>query len=250
MRIRTVIIEDEVNARKALENILNFYFKVVEVVGVAGSVAEGADLIKELQPDLLFLDVQLTDGTSFDLIKKIKQQNFKLIFITAHDEYALKAIKLSALDYLLKPVNPGELGKAISKVQEAIEKEEQIDLQLDTIVENAKEANQDKKIILNTASNLFVVEVKNLVRCEASENYTQVFVDGKEKIMMAKTLKEFEEMLSGYGFFRTHQSHLINIQFVEGFDKSNNLAMLKTGEQILVSTRKKESFLKALQTIL
>lgn len=250
MKIRTVIIEDEINARKALVNILSFYFNSIEIVGMAGSVEKGVKLIKEQQPDLLFLDVHLTDGTSFELIKKIKHHNFKLVFITAHDEYALQAIKLSALDYLLKPINPGELGKAIGRVQEAIEKEEQIDLQLDTIVENVRESNQNKKIILNTSNNLFVVEVKNLVRCEASENYTQVFVDGKEKIMMAKTLKEFEEMLSGYGFFRTHQSHLINVQFVEGFDKSNNLVKLKTGDEIVVSTRKKEHFLKTLQNFL
>lgn len=250
MQIRTVIIEDEINARKALVNMLAFYFKSVDVVGVAGSVAEGAELINREQPDLLFLDVHLIDGTSFDLIKKIKHHNFKLVFITAHDEYALKAIKLSALDYLLKPLNPGELGKAIERVSEAIEKEEQIDLQLETIVENAKGTDQEKKIILNTSNNLFVVEIKHLIRCEASENYTQIFVEGKEKIVMAKTLKDFEEMLSAYGFFRTHQSHLVNLQFVEGFDKSNNLAQLKTGEQIIVSTRKKDMFLKALQNSL
>lgn len=250
MLIRTVIVEDEVNARKALENMLEFYFNTIEVVGVTGTVEEGVALVNEQQPDLLFLDIHLKDGTGFDLLKKVKNQSFKLVFVTAHNEYALKAIKLSALDYLLKPVSPGELGKAVTKVQEAIEKDEQINLQLEACIENVKEANQQKKIILNTSNNLFVVEVNHLVRCEASENYTRVFVEGKEKIMMAKTLKEFEEMLSGYGFFRTHQSHLINIQFIEAFDKSNNLVLLKTGEQILVSTRKKESFLKALQNIL
>lgn len=247
--IRTVIVEDEVNSRKALENMLNFYFNFIDVVGMAGTVKEGVALIKEQKPELLLLDVHLPDGTGFDLIKKVKWHDFKLVFITAHNEYALKAIKLSALDYILKPVNPGDITAAISKVQEAIEKEEQIQLKLDACVENIKATDYNKKIILNTSSNLFVVEVNQLVRCEASENYTQVFVKGKDNIMMAKTLKEFEEILSTYGFFRTHQSHLINIHYVDVFDKSNNVVLLKTGERIPISTRKRESFLKALQNV-
>jgi len=248
--IRTVIVEDEVNARKALENMLGFYFDFIEIVGVAGTVKEGVALIKEQKPELLLLDVHLPDGTSFDLIKKVKHQDFKLVFITAHNEYALKAIKLSALDYILKPVNPGELTAAINKVQEAIEKEEQIELKLDAVVDNAKATNLNKKIILNTSSSLFVVEINQLLRCESSENYTRVFVKGKDSIMMAKTLKEFEEILSTYGFFRIHQSHLINIHYVDAFDKSNNIVLLKTGDRIPISTRKKENFLKTLQSII
>ncbi len=247
MKIRTIIVEDEVNARKAMENMLDFYFSSIEIVGTAGNVADGVKLIKKELPDLLFLDVHLPDGTGFDLIKKVADLDFNLVFVTAHNEYALKAIKLSALDYILKPVSPKELNSAIIKVQKALENKEQINLQLETCVENVKENNQQKKIILNTSDSVFVVELEKLVRCEASENYTLIIVDGKEKIMMAKTLKEFEEMLSGYGFFRTHQSHLINLNYVETFDKSNNNILLKTGENVVVSTRKKESFLKALQ---
>ncbi len=247
--IRTVIVEDEVNARKALENMLDFYFNFIEIVGRAGTVKEAVTLINEQKPELLLLDINLPDGTGFDIISKVKQHDFKLVFITAHNEHALKAIKLSALDYLTKPVNPGDLRKAISKVQEAIEKEEQINLKLDAYVENVQAKDHNKKIILNTSSSLFVVEINQLVRCEASENYTKVFVRDKDNIMMAKTLKEFEEILSTYGFFRTHQSHLININYIDAYDKSNNLVLLRTGDKIPISTRKKENFLKTLQNI-
>ncbi len=251
MKIQTVIIEDEVNARKALMNMLSFYCPTVEVTGQADTIERGTKLIQGLSPDLLLLDVQLPDGTGFDLIKKIKKRNFKLVFITAYDEYALKAIKLSALDYLLKPVKPNELTGAINKVAEAMENEERISLQLETCIENVHHTNQNKKIILNTSDNIHVLEVKKIIRCEASENYTNIFVKDKPKIMLAKTLKEFEEMLTTYGFFRIHQSHLINLDFVDSYVKKGaGVALLKTGDRIPVSTRRKEGFLKALETIL
>jgi two-component system LytT family response regulator len=250
MNIKTIIIEDEVNARKALINMLSFYCPEVEIAGHAASVKEGIALIEKTSPNLLLLDVHLPDGTGFDLVKKIKKKDFKIVFITAYDQYALKAIKLSALDYLLKPVKPDELRLAISKVQEAIESEERINLQIDTCIDNFSKASQDKKIILNTIDNLFVIEVKHLIRCEASENYTNIFIEGKNKIMISKTLKEFEEMLSAYGFFRIHQSHLINLQYVDSYEKKGGgNVRLKTGERVPVSTRRKENFLKVLKSI-
>lgn len=251
MKIRTLIVEDEVNARKALTNMLSFYSNDIEIIGQAASVKEALNLMKETPPDLLFLDVHLPDGTGFDLLKKIKKRDFKLVFITAYNEYALKAIKLSTLDYLLKPVNPNELTLAIEKVKEAIDKEDQINLQLNTCIENLQTPSQDKKIILNTSESVFVVEVNKLVRCEASENYTNIIIEGKDKILVAKTLKEFEEMLTGFGFFRTHQSHLINLAYVEAYEKKGiGKILLKTGEHIPVSTRRKEGFFKALEAII
>ncbi len=250
MEIKTIIVEDEVNARKALENMLNFYSESVKVIGTAATVAEGVALIQKESPDLILLDVNLPDGTGFDLVKKLRNNTAKLVFITAYDEYALKAIKLSALDYLLKPVKPNELTSAIKKVEEALEIEERINLKIDTCIENYKNSNQDKKIIINTTDNLFVIEVKKLIRCESSENYTHIFIDGKDRITVAKTLKEFEEMLTSYGFFRLHQSHLVNLNFVEAYEKkSGGYARLLSGERIPVSSRRKENFLKALEAI-
>ena len=249
MKIKTLIIEDEQNARKALENMLTFYCPEVELTGHAATVADGLKLIRKTPPDLLLLDVHLPDGTGFDLVKKIRKKQFKIVFVTAYDQYALKAIKLSALDYLLKPVKPDELRKAITKVQQALEKEEQLSLQIETVLHNLNHSNPRKKLILNTSDKVFVLDIAQLVHCEAQDNYVKIFIRQKEDILIAKTLKELEEMLAPYGFFRIHQSHLVNLNFVEAFEKKGTgRVRLKTGERLPVSTRKKELFLKALQS--
>lgn len=251
MAIKTIIVEDEVNARKALVNMLEFYEKDVEVIGQAINVEEGIELIKNKQPDLVLLDVRLPDGTGFDLIAKLKKYDFKLVFVTAYNEYALKAIKLSALDYLLKPVKPNELNRALDKVRAAIENEEQLKVKYETAIENFSKPAPKRKIILNTVDSMYVLEVSGIIRCEASENYTSVYAKGKDRIMLAKTLKDFEEMLVPFGFFRVHQSHLVNLQYVDTYEKrGSGRVLLKNGEKIPVSTRRKEGFLRALEAFI
>lgn len=249
MTIKAFIVEDEVNSRKALENMLEFYCKSIEVIGYSDNIADAQKTIEKEKPDLLLLDVRLPDGSGFDLLKKVKFKGVKVVFITAYDEYALKAIKLSAIDYLLKPVKPSELKNAIEKVSSAIENEERLNLQLDTYLSNMQDSNQNKKIILNTSDKIHVIEIENLIRCEASENYSAIYVEDHEKIIISKTLKEFEELLSVYGFFRCHQSHLINLNYVDSYDKkgAGNI-LLTTGDRVPLSVRRKEGFLKALKT--
>lgn len=251
MAIKTIIVEDEVNARKALVNMLEFYEKDVEIIGQAKNVEEGIELIKNKQPDLVLLDVRLPDGTGFDLIAKLKKYNFKLVFVTAYNEYALKAIKLSALDYLLKPVKPNELNRALDKVRAAIENEEQLKVKYETAIENFSKPAPKRKIILNTVDSMYVLAVSGIIRCEASENYTSVYAKDKDRIMLAKTLKDFEEMLVPFGFFRVHQSHLVNLQYVDTYEKrGSGRVLLKNGEKIPVSTRRKEGFLRALKAFI
>ncbi|MCF8234423.1 MAG: LytTR family DNA-binding domain-containing protein [Bacteroidales bacterium] len=251
MAIKTIIVEDEVNARKALVNMLEFYEKDVEIIGQAKNLEEGIELIKNNQPDLVLLDVRLPDGTGFDLISKLKKYSFKLVFVTAYNEYALKAIKLSALDYLLKPVKPNELNRALDKVREAVENEEQLKVKYETAIENFSKPAPKRKIILNTVDSMYVLEVSGIIRCEASENYTSVYAKDKGRIMLAKTLKDFEEMLVPFGFFRVHQSHLVNLQYVDTYEKrGSGRVLLKNGEKIPVSTRRKEGFLRALEAII
>jgi two-component system LytT family response regulator len=251
MKIKTIIIEDELNARKALVNLLEFYCPDIELMGQASNVQEGIKLIQENTPHLLFLDVHLPDGTGFDLIKKANKKTFKIVFVTAHDQYALRAIKMSAMDYLLKPVQPNELRKAVAKVEAAIENEEQLNLQIDTALHNLDRSNQGKKIILNTSENIHVLEINEIVHCEAQDNYAKIYIINKESILIAKPLKELEEMLMTYGFYRIHQSHLINLHFVETYEKKGTgRVRLKTGEVLPVSTRKKDQFLKALRQLL
>ena len=248
MKIKTVIIEDEINARKALENMLSFYCPEIVVSGHAASVEAGLNLISKSPPDLLLLDVHLPDGTGFDLMKRIKKKDFKIVFVTAHDQYALEAIKLSALDYLLKPVKPDELRKAITKVEQALEKEEQLRLQIDTALHNLNQNNPHKKLILNTSDKVFVLEITQIIHCEAHDNYSKIYINGKNPILISKTLKDLEEMLMTYGFFRIHQSHLLNLNYVDTFEKKGSgQVRIKTGEALPVSVRKKENFFKALK---
>jgi len=248
MKIKTVIIEDEINARKALENMLSFYCPEIVVSGHAASVEAGLNLISKSPPDLLLLDVHLPDGTGFDLMKRIKKKDFKIVFVTAHDQYALEAIKLSALDYLLKPVKPDELRKAITKVEQALEKEEQLRLQIDTALHNLNQNNPHKKLILNTSDKVFVLEITQIIHCEAYDNYSKIYINGKNPILISKTLKDLEEMLMTYGFFRIHQSHLLNLNYVDTFEKKGSgQVRIKTGEALPVSVRKKENFFKALK---
>jgi len=250
MTIKTFIVEDEVNARKALMNMLSFYCEDIELAGFSDNIADSVAQIEKVKPHLLLLDVRLPDGTGFDLVKKLKYKDFKLVFVTAYDEYALRAIKLSAIDYLLKPVKPDELRTAINKVGLALETDERLSLQLDTAIENFNPANQNKKIILNTSDSVHIIEIASLIRCESSENYTMIYIEGKSRIVIAKTLKEFEEMLGVYGFFRVHQSHLVNLQYVNSYDKKGGgVIILKNDERIPLSTRRKEGFLKALRYI-
>ncbi len=250
MKIRTIIVDDERNARKALANMLGFYCSDVELVGEAGSMDDGITLIENEKPDLVLLDIVLGKNTGFDLLKKIKKINFKLIFVTAHDEYALRAIKMSALDYILKPIKPKELISGINKVSEVIDNEEKLRLKVDALVSNTTSSNTEKRIIVNTVGSIYVLEVKNIVRCESDENYTLIHLSNAPRIMVARTLKDFEEMLVPHGFFRVHQSHLVNLDFISSFEKgSGGHILLKDGQKIPVSTRRKDSFLKALSNL-
>jgi two-component system LytT family response regulator len=246
MPIKTILVEDEINAQKALLNMLSFYAPDVDVVNVAGSAAEALDSIRKEQPDLVLMDIHLPDGTGINVARKLDKNAPRIVFITAHNEYALQAIKLSALDYLLKPVRPEDLRAAIERVRESLEIEERLQLQLETCIQNMDNEHNGKKIIINTSKRLMVVKFKELIRCESSGNYTYLHLKDKEPILASRTLKEFEEILSPYGFFRAHQSHLLNLEFVESFDKSGaGSAFLSTNEKIPVSTRRKEGFLKA-----
>ncbi|MDA3943385.1 MAG: LytTR family DNA-binding domain-containing protein [Bacteroidetes bacterium] len=248
MKIKAILVDDEENARKALSNMLEYYCKEVEVIGQAANISAAHALIIDLEPDVVFLDIQMPGGSGFELLKKFRTIPFKVIFVTAFDQFALKAIKLSAIDYLLKPVSPRDLIKAVEKLGQRMEVEEHFDQQLETLEANMQPDKQHKKIILNTSNNMYVLRIEDVIRCEADENYTRVInLDGKS-IMVAKTLKDFDELLSAFGFCRIHQSHLINLNHVLTYEKgSGGMVLLSNKERIPVSSRRKEFFLSALQ---
>lgn len=248
--LNILIVDDEKKVRKTLSKMLALYCPNTKIVGEADGVEQAVDMIKKLKPNLVLLDINLSnDKTGFDILKEIKQIDFKLIFITAHDEYALKAIKYSALDYLLKPIDPLELTDAIQKAEQSISKKD-LDVAMDAFIANFQGASNTKKIVLKTQDNIYVHNINDIVHCEAEKNYTTFnFINGT-KLVVSKTLKEYEQLLTEYGFFRVHHSHLINMFHFERFEKKEGGSVIMKNEQkIPVSFRKRDEFLQFLSQL-
>ncbi|MGC4013873.1 MAG: LytTR family DNA-binding domain-containing protein [Luteolibacter sp.] len=221
MQIRTIIIDDEPHNIENTSALLEKYCPGVVIAGTAGSAAEGVSLIRSRQPDLVLLDIQMPGETGFDLLKALPRIDFEVIFVTAYDQYGIQAIKFSALDYILKPIDPSELQKAIQKAADTIAKRRH-NLSLDNLMDYIRQGKMElPKIALPTLTEIMYVKVDEIVRCEASNNYTHFFLAGGETILVCKTLKEFGELLQPHGFLRTHQSHLVNVHFVKSYLKED-----------------------------
>lgn len=247
--IKSIIIDDEVNNQELISNLLSSYTENIQVVAIANSVETAYQAIIEHQPDLIFLDIQMSDGTGFDLLKKFDKINFKVIFVTAHQEYAIEAFKFSAIDYLLKPLSPSNLISAVKKVEESINSEE-INLKLKTLLSNISEPLKNKKkIVLKTMERIYSVDINDIIRFESDGGYTKVYlVDGK-RIMVSRTMKEFDDLLLDAGFLRVHNSHLINMNHLYCFEKAEGHVVMKDDSIVPVSNRKKEQLLELLNMI-
>ena len=235
--IRTLVIDDERSNREYLISMLDKYFPNIKVVGEASSVRSGIEAIRSLGPDMVFLDIRLGDGEGFDILSEIGTIDFKLIFITAFEEYALKAIKFSALDYLLKPVVLSDLQEAIEKVETQIQRD--LNVQLAEMNMNLQSVSK-KRIVLRTADKLHLIPVNDIIRCEADRNYVNFYLQGGRKIVISSPMKDFEEILGEQGFFRLHKSHIVNISCIESYIKSDGgQVVLSDGTRLPVADRKK-----------
>ena len=187
----------------------------------------------------------MPDGTGFDLLRKFDSLNFKFVFITAYKEHAIKAFKFSALDYLLKPIDPDDLIETIDRVSKTIN-ETGSNMKLEALLENiSSQSNEPKKIVLRTSESIHIVKVTDIIRCESSSNYTYFFLKDGKKLLVSRTLKEYHEMLDSKSFFRPHQSHLININYIDRFEKADGgYLIMKDGSNVPVSFRKKDQLLK------
>lgn len=244
--IKAVIIDDEANNQELINNLLTQYAPQVEILGVANSVKSGYQAICDLQPNLVFLDIQMQDGTGFDLLKLFEKPGFRVLFVTAHEEFAIEAFKYSALDYLLKPLSPGNLLAAVKKAEESLGHDE-LNLKLKTLLDNIGEpSRQKRKIILKTLDRIYSVDIQDLIRLESDGGYTKVFLNDGTRIMVSRILKEFDDLLSDAGFVRIHHSHLINISHVYFFEKSESHLVMKDQSVVPVSHRKKEHVLELL----
>ena len=246
--IRAIIIDDEEHCINRLSTLINEYCGAnVQVVESCDSVEQGLTCIRKLHPDLVFLDVEIHDKTGFDLLKQVNKIDFNLIFTTAFDKYAVQAFRFSAIDYLLKPIEPSDLVQAVERVKEKISKEE-ISAKIEVLFHNLKNIQGvSKRINVPTMNGLVFLHVDEIIRCQSDINYTTIFLKNKQKLLVAKTLKEFEELLTEYNFFRVHNSHLINLAYIKSYNKGKGgfVSMIDNSE-IEVSTRRKEEFLKKL----
>ncbi len=245
--IKAIIVDDEQRSREALNGLIERYCPEVFIISEATGCNDGIDKARKFEPDLVFLDIQMPDGSGFNFLEAFDKINFEVIFTTAHDQFAIKAIKYSALDYLLKPVDPDELKVAIHKYLQKNDKgkiNDNIKVLLDNIKSPQSEA---KKIILSTSEGMHIVSTDDIVRCESDDYYTNFFFVNGTSLLISKTLKQNEAMLSDFDFIRPHKSHLVNIKYIKSFLKVDGGYILMTdGSKIPVSRRKRESIVEIL----
>ncbi|MEM9929426.1 MAG: LytTR family DNA-binding domain-containing protein [Bacteroidota bacterium] len=242
--IRALIVDDEANNRENLRLALAVHCPEVEVVGEADSAITAMDRIKAEQPDLVFLDIAMPLGSGFDLLEGLERIDFEIIFVTAYDKYAIRAIKFAAVDYLLKPINVLELKKAVTRVQSKHLRKHQQD-QLATLLHNIKQ--QEKKIALPQADHIEFVAVHQIVRCRGDRNYTHFILKDGRKLLVSRTLKEYVELLEDQSFYRIHQSHLVNLNCIHKYSKRDGgILIMEDGEQLPVARARKEGLLERL----
>lgn len=246
--IKAIIIDDIEQARITFKKDLQVYAPDVEVIGEANGVVEGAKLLKNIKPDILFLDIQMQDGSGFDLIDVLSEISFKIIFITASDAHAIKAFRYAAIDYLLKPVDPDELISAMNKFREnRINENEKYQLLNDSLKNHHK---PNERLALHSQDKIHIVNICDILRCESSVNYTEFHFVNDKKLLVSKTLKEFEDLLTDSGFFRVHQSHLVNTKFIKEYVKiEGGHLIMNNGNMIPVSTRKRPEVMKMLEKL-
>jgi two-component system, LytTR family, response regulator len=246
--MKLLIIDNEVHLRNGLKLLLEAFCPEVEIIAEADGVKTGLEAIKSLKPDIVLLDVEMDDGTGFDLMKQVEVPNFQLIFVTAHNKYAIDAFQFSAIDYLLKPVDPEALQKSIEKAIAQIQSrnlKKQIDFLLQQI--NGKN-EQEKRIVLKDIANIYFVKINDILYCEAEGTYTKFVLQGFSPILVSKTMKEYEAILEPLGFLRTHNSFLANPNKINMYDKTDGGSLiLEGGYSIPVSQRKKDTILSILE---
>jgi two-component system LytT family response regulator len=243
-KIRAILIDDELNSLQNLQNKLEGFCPDVSIVAVSQNPEEGLILIKQFQPDVVFLDIEMPRMSGFRMLEELGEYDFDIIFTTAYDHYSIDAIRISAFDYLIKPIGIEELQQAVERLSKSLHKQtkEKIDILKKSL---SDQRSQEDKIAISTSEGIDFIPIKNIMHIESKSNYSKIFMIENRSITVTKILKDFEEMLSPYNFYRIHNSHLINLNFIQKYIRSQGgHVMLQDGTLIDVSRRKKEEFLK------
>lgn len=249
-----VLIDDDKHLRTGLKALLDRYTDDIEIIGEAESVKTGISAIEKLRPQVIFLDIHLNDGTGFDILEKLNEKNGKIkshiVFITAHEQYAVKAFKFSALDFILKPVDPEELQRTMAKIKDAVGKAssfEHIDLLLENI---RRKVDNFKRIALSTSDGIHLFDVADIIRCEAKVNYTQFYIKNHKPVLISRTLKEYDELLTEHGFERIHQSHLINLAYLKSYIRNDGgYVIMADNTNLPIAQSKKEKLQELIKAL-
>jgi len=246
--MKLLIVDNEENLLKGLKLLLENFCPEITCIETAEGVITGLEKINSFKPDILLLDVEMDDGTGFDLMKQVIAPRFQLIFITAHNQYAIQAFQFSAIDYLLKPVDPDALQKSIGKALRNI-RNTNLQQQVEVLVQQLNGIQKkEQKIVLKDIDNTWFVKISDILYCEAEGTYTRFHFQNADPILVSKNLKEYEDILEPVGFLRTHHSFLANPDKIKSYDKTDGGALiLEGGRPVPVSLRKKDHVMQVLE---
>lgn len=247
---KIVLIDDEKKIQNSLKQIIENYAEDVEISGLAFDVKSGIEIINNVSPDIVFLDIEMPDGNGFDLLNQLNNTKFSLIFCTGHNGFAIKAFKYNAIDYVLKPFDIEDVTAAIEKAKKDL-KLKQKDISIDSLLSFYKNSQKkESKLILKTATDIYVVQINDIYNCQSEGSYTIFKFENEKTITVSKPLKEYEDILVSHNFIKTHQSHLVNIVHIERFHKKDGaFLILKNGREIPISVRKKEAVILAIENM-
>lgn len=244
-----VLVDDETRSRQILQKLILKYCPEISIGGTSDSVDSAISMINKIKPDIAFLDIQLSNGTGFDILEGTDVPGMSVIFTTAFDQYAIKAFKFSAVDYLLKPIDIDELVAAVKKVTTGAQNE-LLQTKLQHLINNVRREPEEAPILLiSTAESVEFVDVSDIIRCQADGAYCVIHLRDGKRLVASKVIKEFEMLLEGYGFFRVHQSHLVNLRELSRYSRSDNYLLLRDGSKIQLARSRKESFFKELNKL-
>lgn len=246
--MKAVLIEDNAQIIDLIEGLLAAD-PSIEVVGTAGKIREAVRLIEEEKPDLAFFDIELKDGLSFEIFKEIEFKDFKCIFITSFEEYALKAFQLSAIDYLTKPIDPDLFSAALEKAKQHIKWQEQEEKMEALLFNIHKGGTKQGRMVINSNDRIHSLSIRDIKRIESEGSYSEIHLKNGKLLVTSKNLNEYVKLLQDYSFLRTHQSHLINFEYFEHYDKKKGMVELTTGEEVPVSSRIRDKILKLIREL-